>query len=111
MIGSSVAFSMATNSQMATPNERPTLPAAMTEITFLDSRFPKTPFSVAPASGRIGISQSRLNGSISVRSLPLQQVTAINIQRFAIPEHRNDQRQANGSFGRRHNQDEENENL
>src|SRR5262249_10760738 len=56
---------------------------------------------------RTGISQSRSNAPMS----PLQQVAAIHIERFTIPEHRNHQSQSDRGFSGRDNQHKENENL
>src|SRR4026207_1623240 len=44
-------------------------------------------------------------------SLPFEEVAPIDIERFAIPEHGDDESQADGRFSRGHNQHEEHKNL
>src|SRR5436853_6938602 len=51
--------SITTNSRTAIRNESPTVPAAIPLIALFDRRFPRTPFTVAPSRGNIGMSQSK----------------------------------------------------
>src|SRR5437667_9822496 len=101
--------SIARNRRTVIRNEMPTVAMAIVLTKFLGSPFPNTPLIAAQIRGRTGISQSKLNSSISdslsdqvwnaakardyilglsLTRLPLQQIAAIHIQRFAIAEHR-----------------------
>src|ERR1700758_2363942 len=96
-------------------NEMKTLPTQRALITSFFSLRPKKSIAAAVMSGNIGISQmcARKNGSCDVieRFSPFQHVHFVCEDRFAIPEKRQDDTEADGGFGGRVRNDENGEHL
>src|SRR4030095_1745468 len=71
--------------------------------TALDKRRPIAALTTKPASGRKGISASTVS--------PLQRGKGFGIERFAVPEQSDDQRQPHSCFGRRNGHHEKRNDL
>src|SRR5688500_9277913 len=85
-----------------TPNDASMTNDASPPDTLFDSRFPIVELTTKPRNGNSGISASMS---------PLQGREGIRVQRLAVPEQGDDQRQADRGFGRRHRDHEERDDL
>src|SRR5690348_12875778 len=85
-----------------TANEASIASDARPPDTDFGSRRPSDALTRNPTTGKRGIS-----ASIS----PLERREGVWIERFAMPEQRNHQRQADGRFGRRHGHHKEHDDL
>jgi len=88
-------------------NESPTDPTPRVQITRFDRRQPTTPRTKALSRGRAGINQRKSSMAV----LELHQVYPLNVERGAVAENHNDDRQADGRFGGCNHNHEENKNL
>src|SRR5205807_2596847 len=86
-----------------TANESSIAPHATVPATPLVTRRPKLALSRKPTSGKSGISSS-------MRS-PLQAREAVGIERLAMAEQSDDDRQADGGLGGSHGHDKEHDDL
>src|SRR5262245_39728774 len=75
------------------PNAKAMTAVAMPPDAFFDSRRPSVALIRKPRNGKSGI-------RYSTRS-PLQRRKRVRIERFLVPEQRDDNRQAHGRLGRR----------
>src|SRR5215510_3332396 len=86
-----------------------TAPAAIVATPYFGSRFPKMPLIAKPAAGNRGIAQMRSRKFM--RSSPLHEVDFVDVHRFLVLEHGNDDAQAHGGFGGRHGNYKNGKNL
>src|SRR5262247_2199234 len=73
-----------------------TAPAAIVPTAAFGMRLPNSPLMTKPAAGNRGISQMR---SRKFMRLPLHQVDFVDIHRFLVLEHGDDDTEANSRFG------------
>src|SRR5690554_4753897 len=66
------------------------------------------PLTAKPRSGRRTIAQGRIGSNVT---LPPQQVEVLDVDRLGVAEDRNDDRQPDCGFRRRHRHDEEDEDV
>src|SRR6187402_716663 len=88
---------------MTTRTARAMAPVATAPVMFFERRRPTLTLKRNPRNGRSGI-------RYSTRS-PLQRREGIRVQRFLVPEERDDNRQPDGRLGRRHGHDKEHDDL
>src|SRR5215471_2945301 len=85
------------------PNDSAIAPTATAAEAVLDKRRPNVALTTNPASGRSGIRYSTPS--------PFERRERVRVQRFLVPEERDDDRQARRGFSRRHGHDEEHDDL
>src|SRR5574339_1018681 len=73
--------------------------------TLFGSRRPSVALTTNPTNGRSGISAS------TCKSSPFEGRKSVGVQRLAVAEQRDDQREAHGRFSRGHRHDEERDDL
>src|SRR4029453_11186968 len=76
-------------------NEIKTAPAAIVATIVLGMRLPKIPLTANPAAGKRGISQIRSRKFIP---LPLHEIDFVNVHRFLVLEHGDNNAQPDGGF-------------
>src|SRR4030095_11965368 len=87
-----------------TTNDPSIQPEARPPDTPFANRRPSVALMTKPTSGNRGI-------SASTRCLPFQRCKSVGIERLAMPEERDDQRQADGRFRRGHGHHEKRDDL
>src|SRR3954462_2707248 len=91
-------------------------PQATAPAAALDTRRPKLALTRNPRNGRSGISSSiertpRRHEGTKTSQLPFQARKRFRVQRLAVPEQRDDDREADGRFRRRDGHHEEHDDL
>src|SRR5688572_17611459 len=88
--------------------------------TLFGSRRPSVALTRNPANGSSGISASTVSSLVTQNSKrktqtlpasPFEGRKCVGVQRLTVPEERDDQREANGRFGRGDSHDEERDDL